>query len=623
MTTNIIHHKIIEGASTITQQLARNLFLTREKTFTRKIKEALLSIQIEKYYTKAEILELYCNQIFLGSGAYGVEAASRTYFGKHVEELTLPECAMLAALPQAPSQSNPYKNPELAKEKRDIVLRVMAERGVISNQDRDAAIASPIQLGKLEVKNAPYFVEYVRQQMEAAYGNTIYKSGLKVYTSLDTKLQDAAQDILTRHVKKLQRQIEAAKGKPMESPLQGALIAMEPSTGNIKAMIGGMDFSASEFNRAVQSKRQTGSAFKPIVYTTAIDNGFRVSDTIMDSPIVYKNADGTDWRPENFDNKFAGPMILLNALTFSKNVVTIKLLNQVGTRTVHKYAAKMGITSPLANDLTLGLGSSSVSLLEMVEAFSTIANGGMKPEPMAILSVKDSSSKELESHSPKLTEAIPETTAYIVTYMMENVINRGTGKTIRDMGFVGPAAGKTGTTNDFTDVWFIGFTPKIVLGIWIGCDTKETLGKNMTGGYAAAPVWADIMMKVYGNSDTEFAVPSNITFKKICTKSGLLANKNCPKTVDAPFVEGTEPSKNCNIHTDSATGSFMSNDYNNYSNDDEGGESPAESAAIKGTKAKTPANARVKVKTKAKPKTKHASDDESDEDNGGASPLSF
>ncbi len=559
---NLTHGKIVEGASTITMQLANNLFLTREKRFTRKIKQALLALQIEKYYTKDEILEMYFNQIYFGSGAHGVEAAARTYFGKHAEELTLPECAMLAALPQAPSGFSPYRNPALALEKRNIVLGIMADKGVITPAERDSAIASPLVLSKLEVRNAPYFAEYVRQQLAAKYGDqAIYKGGLKVTTTLDSNLQQICQDVLAAHIKQLENKISVVSGKTPdpEKPLQGALIAIEPSTGYIKAMIGGMDFSGSEFNRAVQSRRQTGSSFKPIVYTAAIDNGFRVSDIIMDSPIVYKNENGTDWRPENFNGKFGGPSTILDGLTFSTNVVTIKLLSSVGTSTVAKYARKMGITSPLTKDLTMGLGSSSISLLEMVTAFSVLASGGMKPEPLSILSVKDSEGKEILHNEPKISEALNETTAYIVTYMLQNAIDRGTGKTIRNLGFTAPFAGKTGTTNEFTDVWFIGFTPNIVIGVWIGYDEKESMGSFMTGGFAAAPVVGEIMLKAFGNKTDDFPVPEKIVFKKICRKTGFLADVNCPKTLDMPFVTGSEPTKTCTLH--SGSGSFIDTEF--------------------------------------------------------------
>ncbi len=560
---NVIHGKIVEGASTITQQLARNLFLNREKTFTRKIKEAILALQIEKYYTKKEIIELYCNQIYFGNSAYGVEAAARTYFGKHIYELTLPECAMLAALPQSPSGSNPYKHPEIALEKRNIVLDKMAERGYITEQERDASKASPIALSKLEVKNAPYFVEYVRQQLETTYGSSIiYKGGLRVNTTLNGAMQNTAQEIFNFRIKDLQDRIERNRGKKLDAPLQGAMLAMEPSTGKIFVMIGGVDYSKSEFNRSVQALRQTGSSFKPIVYTSAIASGFRVSDVIMDSPIVYKNVDGTDWKPENFSGKFGGPMILLNGLTYSKNIVTVKLLSKIGTGTVKKYARAMGITSPLTSDLTLGLGSSSLSLMEMVTAFCPLANGGSKVTPMSILNVKDSNGKDLEVNTPRIEQAIPDTTAYIMTYMLENVVNKGTGKTVRNMGFSGPCAGKTGTTNDFTDAWYIGYTPDLVVGIWIGFDNKQSMGKNMVGGTIAAPIWAEFMLNTASSSTKEFPVPDNIIFKKICTKSGLLATAACTgaNTVDAPFIEGTEPTKPCNYHTAVNASNFLSED---------------------------------------------------------------
>lgn len=577
---NLMHKKVVEGASTITQQLARNLFLTREKTFSRKIKELILSIQIEKYYTKQEILELYCNQIYFGHGAYGVEAAARTYFGKNVSELTLPECAMLAALPQAPSQIDPYKNPEIALEKRNIVLNKMLEHGYISENEKKQAESTPIILSKFEVKNAPYFVEYVRQQLEATYGNSIYKSGLKVYTTLNMQMQNIAQKLFSTHINNLQKKIESSLGKTLDKKLQGAMIAIDPNTGYIKVMIGGVDFSESEFNRAVQAKRQTGSAFKPIVYTAAIESGFRVSDILLDSPVVFKNEDGTSWKPENFTGKFSGPIIILNALTHSINVATVKLANQIGLANIKKYARKLGITSPLGNDYTVALGSSSLSLLELTNAFAVFANGGMLVEPLSILSVRDDSGKILEQRSVKISEAISPSTAYIMTFMLENVINKGTAKIIRQMGFTAPCAGKTGTTNDHTDAWFIGYTPDIVVGIWIGFDDKEPMGRAMVGGYAAAPLWANFMLNTY-TSNSEFSIPDNIIFKKICTKSGKLATANCPFTIDAPFINGTEPIDYCTLHTGIQTNNFLNEDLQSYDNLDEDLENSEGGEALK------------------------------------------
>ncbi len=592
---NLAHGKIVEGGSTITQQLARNLFLTREKSFGRKIKEVMLSMQIEKYYTKNEILELYCNQVYFGNGAYGVEAAARTYFGKHVEELLLPEAATLSALPQAPSQFNPYQHPETAIEKRNLVLGKMFDAGFITEAEKTQAIAAPMELHKLEVKNAPYFVEYVRQQMETTYGNTlIYKGGLKVYTTLDSVMQDTAQEVFNLHLQKIQAEIEANLGEKLNYPLQGAMLGIDPRTGYVKVMIGGIDFSKSEFNRAVQSRRQSGSAFKPIVYAAAIDNGFRVSDVIMDSPIVFKNADGNDWKPENISGKFSGPSILLNGLTYSKNVVTVKLLNKVGIGTTAMYARKLGITSPLSKDLTMGLGSSSLSLMEMVNAFACFANGGMRVSPVSILNVNDSNGKLLEQNTSKLEQTIAPSTAYIMNYMLENVVNKGTGKAVRQLGFKGPCAGKTGTTNDYSDVWFIGYTPDLVLGIWIGFDTKETLGKNMTGGRLAAPIFGEFAMNVFGGqANGDFLVPDNIIFRKICVKTGNLAGKNCPNPIDAPFVEGSEPREYCALHNSTSINDFRSEDMEAVDEealDPESGETTSKSTNKTKTKAtiKTP-----------------------------------
>jgi len=616
---NAIHGKVVEGGSTITQQLATSLFLTRERRFTRKIKELLLALQIEKYYTKQEILELYFNQIYFGNGAYGAEAAARTYFGKHINDLNLQECAMLAALPQAPTQYNPYKNPDIAKEKRNIVIDKMEERAYITKEERDYAEAQPIVLNKLEVKNAPYFVEYVRKQLEETYGNTvIYKGGLKVYTTLNSKWQDIAQQLFNPYLKKMQQKIEEANGRTYDAPLQGSMIAMNPHTGEIKLMIGGVDYGVNEFNRAVQAKRQTGSAFKPIIYASAIENGFRVSDVIIDSPIVFQNENGTQWKPENFSGKFTGPMILLNALTHSVNVVSVKLLSQIGVMTAKKYARKLGITSPLASDFTLGLGSSSLSLLELVTAFCPFANGGMAVQPLSVLNVKDSSGKIMEQHSPQISSAISPDTSYILTYMLENVINNGTAKTIRSMGFTGPCAGKTGTTNDSTDTWFVGYTPDLVVGVWIGFDDKETLGRNMTGGAVAAPLWADFMLTAFGAANQEFQVPDNIVFKKICTKSGKLATQHCPTVVDAPFVQGTEPTQECTIHSGVQSSNFLSEDMQSYDEQEDMSAASGEDAGSVVTKVKKPKSSTTTAKPAAKSKAPAA---ETDEDIGGEAPA--
>ncbi len=550
----------VEGGSTLTQQLARNLFLTHEKTFTRKIREALLALQIERNYSKKEILEMYLNQIYFGEGAYGVESASRSYFGKHVEELTLPECAMLASLPKAPNDYDPYKHPLEALGRRNLVLNAMSDHGFISPQDAIDAKNVPIELKKIEVQNAPYFVEYVRQQLEARYGaNAVYKGGLSVYTTLDLKMQEAAQRALSRGVENAE--IVARKNRltniPVDQPIQGALLAMDPHTGAIRAMIGGIDFRKSVFNRAIQARRQPGSAFKPFIYTAAIENGYTMADVFLDSPVVYPDPiTGQPWRPTNFSGKFKGPTTLHTALMYSINVVTIKLLEKLGIQPVVSVARRLGITTPIKPNLTLGLGTSEVNLGEMVQAFSVFDNEGVRVEPFGILSVKDSSDHILENNTPVAQEVLDPAVAYIMTNTMRDVIDHGTGRIIRRLGFTYPAAGKTGTTNDNVDAWFIGFTPSLACGVWLGYDERQSLGKKQTGGEAAAPIWAEFMKAATDGKPAEDFQPlkgseDEFVHKKICLDSGLLATAFCPRTRDEIFKKETAPTKLCNLHSGS------------------------------------------------------------------------
>ncbi len=551
-----------EGASTITQQLARNLFLTHEKTLSRKIREALLALQIERNYNKEEILEMYLNQIYFGEGSYGVESASRTYFGKHVEDLTLPECAMLAGIPRRPEAFDPYKNPLESLGRRNLVLSAMADHGAITLQQASEAKNIPIELKKIEVQNAPYFVEFVRQQLEARYGsNAVYKGGLAVYTTLDLKMQDAAQKALDRGLQNCE--IVARKNRmtniPVDQPIQGALLATDPHTGAIRAMIGGIDYRRSVFNRAIQAHRQPGSSFKPIIYAAAIENGYTMADVFMDSPVVYPDpTTGKPWRPVNFSEKFRGPTTLHTALMYSINVVTIKLLDKLGIQPVVSLARRMGITTPIKPNLSLGLGTSEVTLAEMVKAFSVFPNQGVRMEPFGILSVKDSSGHVLENNSPRGEEVLDPRVAYIMVNTMKDVIDQGTGRIIRRLGFTYPAAGKTGTTNDNVDAWFIGYTPDLTCGVWVGYDQRESLGKKQTGGEAAAPIWAEFMKAATeGKPSKDFEPPkggeADLVHKKICMDSGLLATARCPKVRDEVFRKETAPTKFCNIHSGSGT----------------------------------------------------------------------
>jgi penicillin-binding protein 1A len=557
---NLLHMKIEQGGSTITQQLARNLFLTQERTISRKIKEAMLALKIEYKYTKNEILQMYLNQVYFGSGAYGVEAASRTYFGKHVEELTLPECALLAGLPRAPNEYSPYKNPERAKKRRDRIINRLIKKKYITEEQGNIAKATPIELHKTESKNAPYFVEYIRQQLEETYGsNLVYKGGLSVYTTLDLSLQDIAQRVAAKGLEDAAIKIAKELGIPVENiydnefkkniPLQIALVAIDPKTGHIRAMIGGRDFSESEFNRATQAKRQPGSAFKPFIYTAAIDNGFTAADIILDSPIVITDNDGTIWKPENYEKKFFGPTTLRKAIANSRNVVTLKLLTKVGVNAVHSYAHKMGIKSKLSRNLSLAFGTSEVTLLELTSAFATFPNMGTKIEPISIVSIKDSSGKIIEETSPNIQEVLKPETAYIMTSMLQSVINEGTAQGIRRLGFKYDCGGKTGTTDNQSDVWFIGFTSDLVCGIWVGFDDRRSLGNLITSSNTPVPIWAEFMLEVYKEKQPpNFSKPDNIVTVKIDPDTGLLAGNKCKKVIEEVFIKGTEPTKVCNKH---------------------------------------------------------------------------
>ncbi|MFH1074455.1 MAG: PBP1A family penicillin-binding protein [Candidatus Firestonebacteria bacterium] len=558
---NLSHGRVEQGGSTITQQLAKNLFLTQDRTFSRKIREVMLSFKIEYRYTKDEILEMYLNQINMGSGAYGVETAARTYFGKHVEELSLPECALLAGLPRAPNKYSPYNNPKKAKQRRDRIIDRLIKKRLITKLEADTAKHTPIRVHRIEQKNAPYFVEYVRQQLEETYGaNVIYKGGLSVYTSLDMKMQDMAQKAVAATLAEAEKKIALENGIPVESiheaefrknmPVQASFIALDPKTGYIKALVGGRDFSESQFNRATQSKRQPGSAFKPFIYTTAIDNGFTPADIIVDAPMPLSDGnEGQVWKPENYEKKFFGPTTLRKALTLSRNVVTLKLLMKVGASSVASYAHKMGIKSQIHKNLSLAFGTSEVTLMELVSAYSTFPNFGVKVDPISILMVKDSMGKVLEENRPHVQDVLRPEAAYILTSMMESVVNEGTAARIRADGIAFNCAGKTGTTDNQSDVWFAGFTSDLAAGGWVGFDDRRSLGKWISSANTPVPMWTAFMKEVYKEKPPEpFSRPPNIVTVRIDPDTGLLWTNKCKRWLDEVFISGTEPTEKCNKH---------------------------------------------------------------------------
>jgi len=643
MIKNIRAGRIVQGGSTITQQLARALFLTPERTFIRKLREVLLAMLIERKYSKQEIMELYLNQIYFGHGAYGVEAAARTYFGKDVSQLKLVECAMLAGLPRAPNRYSPLRHPERAKARRRHVLKRMLEEGFITQTEYQAALKEELQL--VESVNfespAPYFTEYVRKYLERRYGSrSIYRDGLRIYTTLDLHLQELAHAALRKGIRELDKRrgfrpidehtqlspdivpepdlgkleegalylgrieartkdglqvkVGACRGvvprkyfawvgkaatrkylqpgarvvvQVLKAPaqddgeeveyvfsleqqpeVQGAIVVLDPTTGYILAMDGGYDFALSKFNRATQARRQPGSAFKPIIYAAALEAGYTLGDILLDAPIIYRDEEkADDWKPANYYQRFYGPTTLRKALEHSRNVVTVKLLDKIGIQRAIQMARKLGISTPLAEDLSLALGSSGVSLLELTSAYGVFANSGVRLPPIAVRYVADSEGRILEERKPQPEEVLDARIAYLMASLLQGVVEHGTGWRARRIGR--PLAGKTGTTNHYIDAWFIGFTPDLAAGVWVGLDEQKTLGPVETGSRAASPIWVDFMEKALEERPIkDFSPPPGIVRVSIDAQSGMLATEKCQQTLMEDFIAGTQPTEWCDKH---------------------------------------------------------------------------
>jgi penicillin-binding protein 1A len=547
---NIEAFDVVQGGSTITQQIAKSFFLTPERSFTRKVKEAILAQRIEHYLTKNEILYLYLNQIYLGEGAFGVGAAAKTYFGKPVQNLTLAECAILAGLPPAPNNLSPLRHPKKARDRQIYVLNRMVERKMITLEQAKKAGAEEIRLrprGPKGYNEAPYVLEQVRMYVEEKYGkDRLYRGGLKIYTTLNARLQQAAQ----KAVRKGLEDFEAREGKGKgQDQVQGALVALDPQTGYILAMVGGRDFSSSQFNRATQARRQAGSAFKPIVYAAALDKGFTPATIIVDEPFSYIDVPGKEpWEPQNFDREFWGPITFRKALTFSRNVATVKIAQAIGVEYLIEYSKNLGIQSKLEPNLSLALGSANVTLLELTKAFGVFAAQGYRAEPFLITRILDKDGNLLEEVEPSAVEIISPQTSYLITSLMQSVIQEGTGQKAQALGR--PAAGKTGTTNDTRDAWFIGFTPqRLVAGAWIGYDIEKPLGTHETGAVAALPIWLEFMKEaVAGEPIENFLVPEGIVFVKVDAANGEPFGPAHPpksvKVLSECFKEGTAPPGN-------------------------------------------------------------------------------
>jgi penicillin-binding protein 1A len=645
---DILHLSLREGGSTITQQLAKIVFLSSEKTLIRKVKEAQLALKIEKELSKKEILELYLNRAFFGHGAYGAEMAARNYFGKSVSQINLAEAAMLAGLVKAPNSYSPFNDLVKAKERQSVVLLRMVEEGYLKPAQADSIKKQPLHLSQTRSTSEAYnyFVDYIRQYLVAKYGEEkVYKGGLRVHTTLDKNAQIQAQKALQEGLREVDKRrgwrgpiarrenvketdtekisfsasvgdisrgvvmsispkealirsrgvngkllladamwagniLDKSNSKPkpvknfnladilkkgdviyvkvksisgksiafsleQEPEIEGAVAAVEPSTGFVRALIGGFNYTKSDYNRAVMSQRQPGSAFKPIIYAAALESGYTPATIVIDEPVSYtKGAGGDEWKPENYDRKYLGPTRLREGLAFSRNVITVKLVDFIGVGKVIDLARNLGIQGNMERNLSIALGSTGATPLDLTAAFAVFANGGVKMKTTTIKFITDSRGEVIESNQPESTQVLSATGAFLITSMMEDVIRYGTGQ----RGNIGrPAAGKTGTSNDYKDAWFVGFTPDLAAGVWIGFDDmRRSLGHGEVGGRAAAPVWQHFMVNTLsGRPAAGFSQPAGITRTRIDKATGLLADPFAPEsgTILEYFKDGSVPTE--------------------------------------------------------------------------------
>jgi len=542
---NFRRGRIVEGGSTITQQLAKVLFLTPDRSLDRKLKEAVLAVELERRYSKDRILEMYLNQIYFGHGAFGVEAAARTFFGKGVSELTPIECVLLAGLPKAPSTYSPFDHSEASLRRRSVVLARMVDTGMLKPAQAKRLAEATIGLVPPERRRTTgqYYLEYVQQYLEAQFGaDLVFKGGLHVYTTLSPTLQLKAEASLRDGLRALETRRASSAGKDAPAPErpEGALLAIEPQTGYIRAMVGGYDFFKSEFNRAVQARRQPGSAFKPFVYMAALESGQTPASVVDDSPIQYPLAGGKIWKPDNYDRKFRGPITYQQALEESINVAAIKVQERTGIRHTVDIARRLGVDSPLQENLSIALGTSDLTLLELTSAYGALANQGVWVKPTAIRYVLDAQHKLLEENVPQGRQALPADLAYVILHMMKGTVLRGTGHAASALGR--PVAAKTGTTNDYSNAWFIGFTPTLATGVWVGYDRPRSLGKDETGSRVAVPIWTTFMKEALAGKPIEdFPVPEGVVVIPV----DLSPSGSCARPVPMAFLAGTEPKSGC------------------------------------------------------------------------------
>jgi penicillin-binding protein 1B len=558
---NIKAESYVQGGSTITQQLCKNFFLTPERTVKRKLQEALLAFVLERRADKKAILELYLNEIYLGQmGSFsinGMGEAARMYFHKDVGNLTLPESALLAGMIQSPNPYNPFRHPERATERRNLVIRAMNDAGYLDSETMARELEAPLKVegGTVDSSEAPYFVDLVRAQLHERYDpKDLTTQNLSIYTSLDLQLQGLAQEALARGLASVEKMIKKKGPRP---PVQGSLIALEPASGAVVALVGGRSYGSSQYNRVIEAKRQPGSTFKPFVYLAAFEATFddaalppiTPATVVEDAPAVFFYED-KEYIPQNYEDKYLGYVTLRKALAHSLNVATVKVAEMVGyDRVVELWANKLGIEPRIQPYPALALGAFEATPYQMAAAFNVLANGGLKIEPVTVLRVADEKGQVIEQYRPEVPRQVvrPES-AFLVTHMLRSVLNEGTGAAARAWGFTPDAAGKTGTTNDLRDAWFAGYTPDLLCIVWVGYDDNTPIG--LSGARAALPIWVDFMKAALaGREPRPFDVPAEgIVFIDIDKDTGLLATPGCPKVIAEAFIPGTEPQERCSVH---------------------------------------------------------------------------
>ena len=533
---DVVKRRFAEGGSTITQQLIKNRYLTGAKTFERKFDEARMAIEFEQKYSKQQILEMYFNEIYYGNGAWGIAQAARLYFDKNPEELTDAECAMLAGVQKNPSRYNPLGKALHVTGRRDIVLKRMVDLNMITPRQRQQLRAHPPSVVKSG--QAPQYLAHVRSKLIERYGaGIIEQGGLEVTAALDLNLQKQAEQALREGVKRI------------SADLQGALVCLDPATGDVLAAVGGVDITQSGYNRAFAARRQPGSAIKPLIYAAALDKGYTAGSIWDDTPSSYSKGNGELWKPLNYGGERYGSISLRQALAYSNNVIAVKLLDGVGVPYFVDFAGKMGLPQRGENGLSLALGTDEVSLGDLVLAYTPLAAGGVRPEARVILRVYDSKHRTWAENPPAAVPVISPAVAYVTTQMLKDVMTYGTAKSLRKFSQAHPSAGKTGTTDDGRDAWFVGYTPQVITGVWVGHDKPRPGGKGFTGGAVAAPVWERFMRKaVAAKPGADFARPDAVVSVTKDPATGYLATESCPKKREEYYVGGTEPGEYCPVH---------------------------------------------------------------------------